>query len=335
MTFEITKKIKSALTGDPKKDIEYLTSEFFKYKEHPNFDEISREIGVLIYNCLPDNEKAAFSFVLCPQDNKKDILDEAYEMIKNEQYVNAQIILNEEIKNIRKQEQNRNDCVYLSLNTFFELCVYTEIYNKGVPVRPTPFDFNLFYKLYAYALFKQGKNDKAKLALENALYWNPVSVPCILDLAEIYKIENNLDKMYELTQECFKYVYDRHNLSRCYRNLGFYYTEKEDYETAVCLYVFSDQYQESPKSIEALYKIKEKIGGKLKKPSAQRIKKNFEEKNIMLGPNPQIIKTAVGVGNNARDMGEKEAAEYCYNIVFSLIGDVNIERKIKDLKAKL
>lgn len=332
-TENIIKNIKTALSGEPEKDIEYLTKQLFKYKD--SHKEISKEIGVLIYDCLPENEKNIFSHVLYGEDDKNKTLEEAYEMIKNGQLLNAKIILNEEIKNIRKQDNDRNECVYLSLNTFFELCVYTEIYNKDIPVRPTPFEFNLFYKLYGFILFKQEKLDEAKEALENALYWNPVSLPCLLDLAEIYKTENNIEKMYDITKNSLKYAYDRHSISRCYRNLGYYYIEKKDYETAICLYVMANEYEESPKIVNELSRIIAETGKKLKKPSAEEIAKKLKEKNIQIGSNPEIIKIAVGIGNNARDIGEKEAAEYCYNIVFNLTGDINVMKNVKKFKNEL
>lgn len=336
MTVEnIIAEIKKGLSNDPKKDVEYLTGELFKYKDKDFYDELAREIGIMIYNVLPEEEQAVFSHALFGENNKNEIIEEANSLIAEEQYLNARIILEQEIKNIKRQNRKEDACTYLSLNTFFELCIYTELYQKGVSVRSTPFDYNIFYKLYGYCLFKLGKNQEAISALKEAIYWNPVGSPCLLDLAELYKCENELDKMVETTKECLKYAYNKHYISKCYRNLGYYYIEKEEYDTAICLYVMANEYEESDQTVKELSKIIAITGKKLKKPTSEEVKKRLEEKVIQFGVNPDLISLAVGIGNDARDKGELEAAKYCYNIVFSLTADIEVMKKVEGMKKEI
>lgn len=333
MTAEnIIRNIKTGLKGDNEKDIEFLTRQLFKYKNNENYSDIAREIGVLLYDRLPPEEQAVFSNVLFGKGDKREIYNEAYNLVLQGNYQNAQVILGEELKNIRRQDRDKDKCQYLSFNDSFELYIYTEIYNRGIAIRPTPFEYNLFYKLYSYAFFKLERYDKALEAIEEAVFWNPVSSACLLDMAELYKIKGELEKMAEVTQRCLKYAYQRRSISRCYRNLGYYYTEKKEYETAICLYVMSNEFEESKQVINELSRIIAETGKKLRKPGAEEIKNTLKEKGIQLGASVDILKLAAALGGAAAKSGEKETAMKCYDILFKLTADIEVEKRLKELK---
>ena len=54
---DIMKEITRGLSGDSKKDVDYLQEQMEKYKDHEYGKEIIRAYGRLIYEVIPDEKR--------------------------------------------------------------------------------------------------------------------------------------------------------------------------------------------------------------------------------------------------------------------------------------
>ncbi len=54
----IVDEIRSGVTGDPEKDKTFLISKLAEYKDHPQFDELSRLIAKLMVRTIPKEATA-------------------------------------------------------------------------------------------------------------------------------------------------------------------------------------------------------------------------------------------------------------------------------------
>lgn len=319
---EIMNKIKAGLTGETEKDVIYIMQKTAEYKKSPFSDEISRETGKMIYNMLPEKEKALFAQVLSDDDNEiKNKINDILKNISEGGYADAIKILEEIIPNIQNDSRANADFDYVSLGSLFEMYIYTELFKKGRLVKPTRFNFAYIYKLYGYCLFKLSRDDEAKTAYENALLWNPVGADLMLDLSEIMYINKNYKNFLKLIKSCLKYSYDISQISLCYFNLGRYYFEKENYEMSVNMYILSNYFKPNKAALNKLKAIAVEKNIKISPPTVEEMRKICEDADVFMGVNPDIIKIALDAGTNAKHHGLIDAAKYFYDILFSLTAD--------------
>ena len=86
-------------------------------------------------------------------------------------------------------------------------------------------------------------------------------------------------KYYNLTKKIYSKIYDINNLARYYRNLGYYYIEKKEWDLAKAVYLYSLKYQNSPVvTQEIAYIVQESKNDKL--PDKDNLTKILKENNI-------------------------------------------------------
>ena len=75
--------------------------------------------------------------------------------------------------------------------------------------------------------------------------FNPVSVRIMFELGEAYKLQKDLDKFYSVSKRALEFAMDKEDIARAYRNIGFYFTEKEMYNEAIALFLLSGEFVKS------------------------------------------------------------------------------------------
>ena len=85
--------------------------------------------------------------------------------------------------------------------------------------------------------------------LDKALEYNPYNYHVRSEIIDIYKRKEDLDKVKALIEESYEFIYKPEDLARYYRDLGYYYIEKNEFELAKSLYVFSAMFDETKQDI--------------------------------------------------------------------------------------
>lgn len=322
---EIMNKIKIGLTGEVEKDVIYIMHKTAEYKKSPFAERINKETSKMIYDMLPDSEKALFRQVLQNDDNEVNKkIENSLKSISEGNYMEAIKIIEEIIPNICADGQSDENFDYVSLNNLFEICIYSNIYKKDRLVKPAKFNFSYIYRLYGYCLFKLSRDNEAEKAYNDALFWNPIDVSIMLDLSEIMYLNKKYKNFLELIKKCFKYSYNINQISLCYFNLGRYYFKKENYELSVNMYILSHYFKPNKAALNKLEEIKSIKGIKIIPPEIDKMREICHKTDIPMGVNPDIIKLAINSGTDAKRHGNFKAAKYFYDILFSLTGDKTI-----------
>ena len=82
----------------------------------------------------------------------------------------------------------------------------------------------------------------------------------------------DLNNFFRLTVDAFKIAFRPQHVARCYRNLGYYFVEKELYSEAIACYLLSLQFEKDALQVQSeLYYINSKTDGKVKEPSIEEI----------------------------------------------------------------
>lgn len=109
-----------------------------------------------------------------------------------------------------------------------------------------------------------------------ALKWNPYNSDAIFEYNEIFKIEGKLEEYKDRTIEIFSKLYDPHDLARFYRNLGYYYIEREEWELAKAIYVYSMRFDNNDKAKNELIYIMQKNNSQ-ELPTPEKVKLMLEK----------------------------------------------------------
>lgn len=235
---KIIEEIKSNLTGEKEKDIKYLKQKAEEYKGHEYSEEILKEIGRLLYNYLPKKETENFA------DNiRKEILPYYQRGIKALNEKDNELAFKELeifVQNAESLVKSDRVTKYVTPSKMLEdYLIYEDYREKGIKTVNLGLDISGAYFLLGYLSVEKNNLEDARRYLIAAMEWNPYNCQARFEFAEIYKIEKNIDMLYEQIMNIYKYIYDPAFLGRFYRDLGYYYIEKGNLALAKNIYVVS------------------------------------------------------------------------------------------------
>ena len=333
---KIMKKIKDGLTGDNEKDLQYLMGQMEKYKNHKLSKEIIRECGRLLYEHMPDDFRPRIDKLI---DDEVLSYDSTIQKVRIAQrdgrYAEALSLLEELVQKVETMDWFKDDKVseYHCFNEFFEEALYRE-YNKPTKVLRSPgFPLDTIYFQYGSLLLDVERPKDAESALITAMHWNPANANIALERAEACKRQGDIDAFFEHSVESFKYAFRPKYLARCFRNVGYYFSDKEMWEEAASCYSLSLQFDGSSElAISELYYIQERSGKNIDQlidhDYTQRICKKY---GFPFGADKTVIGLAYSYGKHFIKEGDNEGARYCLQIFYDLTGDENVKKEIDEL----
>ena len=329
--------ISSGLTGDYDKDLEYLKEESEKYKDHEFGKEILRAIGRMMYEMLPDDRKKDLDEALGRDMMGIDAaIEEVRFNIYKKDFDKALRLIEDTVQEQEKAPMFEDDSVseYHNFREPMEEFLYAELDHPEKTLRGATINYAEMYMLYGCILVELKRLDEAEAALKKAMKWNPVAANIAFEHAETMKMRGRIDDFLDCTKKIFKYAFRPADLARCYRNLSYYFVEKKEYETAVCCLLFSTQFEKHDLVQSELYYISQ-VSGKMFNPTEEELNKCFEENEIPLGPNVEILKIAYGYGRHFYESGNMDAAAYFLSIFANFINDEEANKMLEDAKAKV
>lgn len=335
MTYEeIIEQIKSGLTGDAEKDMAYLKEQEDKYKDHELSQEIIRACGRMMYEIMPDEAKADFTKILNAETLKiSSAMDEFRFAVFNKDMKRAESIiapLADHADNIHLFE---NDSVneYFCWGEFFEEVLLKEVRKSDFQIRQSPYPYANIYLNYGSFLFELGKYKEAQEQLLKAMRWSPVNCGVRFEYMETIKQIGDVEEYGKLAAETFQYAYRVKDLARCYRNMGWYFADKQMFDEAMTCYSIScDLVKQNQAAASEMYYIL------THKPDAKPMDMNefkavAEKYGFPIGPDKKILGLAYSIEKMFLEKEMKDGAKYCFEILYELTGD----KEIKEILEKL
>lgn len=332
---DIINEIKVNLGGNKDLDRKYLSGQIEKYKDHPYNKEILKEISRMMWDCLSDEEKLEFIEITNNENPVMDILNDVSYDVESGDYDAALEKLDKFMESFYPMfEDDRVSEYHFFTNPLEEILFYTYVgAEKEVRLIPDNQPLLDLYYIYGFLLLESQQLEKAEEYLKKAIKINPVSSRIILELCEIYKQHTyNYNKYVTYTTEALKYAYYPQDLARCYRNLGSYYIEENQMETALALFKYSMEYDLSPFAYKDIIYIQSKNESDL---SIEECKDIINSKNIQLGPNPLIVESLTELSNEYEENKLFAQAVYFYELLYTLTKDEKILEKINDCNNNL
>ena len=254
-------------------------------------------------------------------------------IISKKDYDKALKIMEDLVKEIEEENSFQDDEVseYHVFYEYFEEFLYLFLKKPKKDLRQVPTDFPKIYMIYGSLLVEQKEYELAKIALRKGLKWDPVNFNLFGEYTEIFKITGDLKKFFELTLHAFKIAFKPKDLARCYRNLGYYFVEKELYREAIGCYLISMQYDNNSKNAQSeLYYISSLSD--VNKPTIEELEEIASAYGFPIGPDDKdILGLSYTYGIHFMEQNAKEGAKYCLSIFHDLTGDPKIKELIESL----
>lgn len=202
---------------------------------------------------------------------------------------------------------------------------------KEKPLTYAPFNVGAFYRLYGYLLIRLEEYKDAITAYENALDWNPTDLDSLFQLSELYKKTKDLKNTREITLRAYNYCSSRATMAHFYRNLGFYYLESYQPETATALYLYSSIFAPSESAARDL----DYLAKALKRPTPElsiaQMQEILKQNHIPAGPNPDTVGITFRTGQLEMENGHYDTARDCFTLVY----DLTLDKEAKELLEQL
>ncbi|WP_405267904.1 tetratricopeptide repeat protein [Methanobrevibacter sp.] len=333
---KIINEIKANLGQNNDLNRKYLSSQIDRYKDHPYSKEIIREISRMMWDCLTDEEKEEFIEISDRENPIIDILNEISGDIEMGDYETSLNKLKRFMNNFPGMFEDDKVSEYHSFTNPLEELIFMKYVGAEKQIRYIPDNKPLLdlYYIYGFLLFENQEFDEAEENLKKALQINPVSARIILELSEIYKMHtHSFNKFIIYTSDALKYAYYPQDMARCYRNLGYYYIEENQFDVATALLKYSMEYEMSIKAYTELQYIESK-GHDINMTLNEAIS-ILEDKNIQIGVNPFVLKTLEELSKEYEENKLYNQALYFYDLLYGITHDEKTLNKIDEIKEKV
>ena len=329
----IIKALSTGLIGNSEDDLKFLFHQREKYINHPNNIEIGRAIGRLIYDVMPVDERNYIEEYYYKLELSTDIIIaeinnkiRAGELNKAEEMVSSIMPDEDYFKEDAKSK-------YFCFNNLFESLFFVEIFKPEKEVRYiSNFIVDCAMK-YAYILFEKEEYDRAIEVLDRGLYYNPIHINLLFEKGEIFKVQKNWEKFKEINDCCINVAYTPTNISRAYRNYGYMYIEKNDFDAAICCYLLSAMFEKNEHANSQLFYISQVKKKNIDhKKYFKKLKKIFDKRSIPYAPSEDVRNIAYGAAQYYENEKKLEEAIYFYQICYALLREDNILDHIESLK---
>ena len=326
---QIMDDIASGLMDDPVEDYKYLCGELGKYETHELAEEIRQEIAKILFGELPvtarneltsSHDAASFDFML----------DQAEHFVFSQQWGPAEMIL----RNLIGKGISINDTDKVEFRSFDEkqkvqAAFYEKFFKSGKKVVQCPADFGRLYGLFGVVLVEHKEISAAQEVLALSIHYNPLDYRFFFEYAETFKLSGDLEKLEQLSREYLKYAYRAAYIGHLYRNLGYVYTEKKDYETAIALYQFALAYdsEHSEVSEQELAYISHITRQEIKDLSQEEAEAPLKRADIQIGASYDVqYQLAVRAQYFSED---EETADYYCDLLYDVTRDDEFVNEVR------
>lgn len=228
-----------------------------------------------------------------------------------------------------------NEPIKVSLNHISEVFLYEYFVAKGKEYVLSETDLAKAHKETANSYMAEGNFKKAQQEWLAAQTKNPVDMESILEIIYCCKQLGDIDGEYFYTNESYNYSCTRAEMAAFYRNIGWYYLEKYDPDTASACYMYSQLFDKTSQAEDEIKFLEKALNKKFPKKTPEELQKVLKSKGVPTEANPVTLALLFKAGNEAESAGQIGQALDCYRMLYDLTQDVEISEKISTLQTLL
>lgn len=325
--------IKKNLTGNYKKDVEFLNS---LYDEENKIIEDAKATIEAINIVVQEIENKNNEIKVEDENNTEEIeektkeeqeidkmIDELFDHLDNESDEEAIKSIEEIIPKIESLTKSDDNILYCSFKSELEKVLFTKIFAGEKQVEQTPYANDTIYIIYSDLLLKKKRKTEAMNALDRAIYWNFLSREARERKLDIYLSKKEIVKYLENVKLLQMISYTPQDIADCYNKYGYVFNELKDPKSAYAMYRLSYSYfinENVVKLIEAF----EQLDPSLKEMSADDILNLAEDNDVLIGANNKIIKAEREIASDLISNGLIEQAKALLQNDYAMTSDEEI-----------
>ena len=326
---EILQELRGKLSGSTySENAAILRAEGDKFAREGNNDGV-RAVGELMLEIMPEEQKKEI-MRLSHLDGIR--LDDYYKkivgLINDKKSVDAKPLAEKLYYKITEEYRETETAKFVSLRNPFEDNLYQYLFKPVKTLNRAPFDFATYISSYGYILVETGSPLDAIPVLQKASEYNPVDCGPKFELAEVYKLLKNQQKLIELTKETLKVASSPVAIARCYANMGYICVETRELDDAVAFYTASVMMAPHPAIPHELRGISQMTGKPVKQPSFEEIKEVFKKYDMEFGPDKDVIGVAAQLSNHYLTKKDIPNALKSLKLLYNLTRDEEIKNII-------
>ncbi len=334
-TNAIVESLRGQLTGDLLKDMQFLEQKAAEYAKQENGDEIANAIANFAMTLMPQGHLDFMKQKIFIGERRMDaVYAEANALMQKRQFDKALVLTGQIYDKIRTEYVETDEARMFSFRNLLESNLYYIMYHPSKRLDKAPFDLVRYLMAHAFNLVEMRRPSEAIEVLEEAIRFNPVSPDPRFELAEIYKLMHEHDKLLTVIRETLPVCATPYALSRCYANLGYYCVDIKDYEKAICFYFESLVFTHTPAIRAELMHVAQLMGQKIRPPKREEVVAAFASLNIPLGPDPNVLTVAAALGEQAMEKEEWENACFYLRVFADLTNDEEAKRHFAECQEK-
>ena len=331
----ILEALKAQITGDLVKDLVFLEAKATEYSKQENGEEIATAIAEYALTLMPKEHMDFMKQKIYIGERRLDaVYAEAVTLMQNRQYDKAAVLTGQLYDKIRTEFVETTDARMFSFRNLLESNLYYMMYHPTKRLDKAPFDFVKFLMAHAFNLVELRRPSEAIPVLEEAIRFNPVCPDPRFELAEIYKLMREHDKLLAVIRETLEVAASPHAIARCYANLGYYCVDVQEYEKAVCFYFESLIYSHTPEIRLELGHVSQMMGKKIQPPKREEVLQAFAALEIPNGPNQNVLSVAAALGEQAMQKEEWENACFYLRVFADLTNDEGAKKLFAECQEK-
>jgi len=225
--------------------------------------------------------------------------------------------------------------IYRTFSEPMEELLYEFTFKPGRSIKP---DLRVNLEAYltcAFLLIEQGRLDEALKILERGLRHNPVDVRLLFEEGEVFKLRKDWETFRNITDQSFNCCFRAADVARAYRNYGYMFIEKEQFDPAICCYLLSLQYDKHPIAQKQLFYISKTTGSYVDTDYYnETLEDILSGECIPLCPSEDVLGLAYSLGDRFARDGKDEAALYFLGIFYELARDEETGKRIADITGR-
>ena len=336
--------IKKNLTGDYKKDVEFLNSLYDQENKIIEDAKATIEAINIVVEEINNNDNR---FKTEDENNVEEVqeqsmeeqeidkmIDELFEHLDNESDDEAIKSIEEIIPKIDSLTKSDEDVFYCSFKSELEKIIFTKIFAGEKKVEQTPYANDTIYIIYADLLLKKKRKTDAMNALDRAIYWNFLSREARERKLDIYLSRKEIVKYLENVKLLQMISYTPQDMADCYNKYGYVFNELKDIKSAYAMYRLSYSYYNND-NVANLISTFEKLDPTLKEMNADDILNLAEDNDVLIGANNKIIKAQREITSDLINNGLIEQAKTLLQNDYAMTSDeeiANIYNKLIEIQ---
>ena len=331
---DVIEAVRARLTDDQTGNMLMIQAESRRYEQED--PQMAKALLELAMSLLSEEQEAYLKETMYIGERRLDqVYGEAAGLMQKRENAKALTLTRQLYEHILVHFRETAERRFFSFRNLLESNLYHQLYHPTKELMKTPFDFTRFIGAHAYNLVELSRTEEAIPVLETAIRYNPVNPDPRFELAEVYKLLGNREKLRETVLETHPICTTRYALGRCYANMAFYCTEITEYEDAVAFYYVSLLFADHPAIPGELQHLSHLMGRRIMPPTREQARAVLEKYHMIEGPGREVLYTATELSNQAIEAKQWKEATYYMQVISDLTNDPKAAETLKMCAAEL